>query len=181
PRWCRFMGVVRHRRPCGWHGSNMRVLSCSAHAPFTERGLSGSHVNRTKEIPMKTKTFALALAGGTLLAALPAAAIADDDDDRDGDVRRSGNYVVKKGQEIDGNLTVRNGNVVIRGEVDGNIRQIGRGSVVVAPSGSVDGNIVERGKGGISVRGDVDGNVTELHRGSVKILRSADIDGNVYE
>lgn len=129
---------------------------------------------------MKTKTFALALAGGTLLATLPAAAIADDDD-RNGDVRRSGNYVVKKGQEIDGNLTVRNGNVIIRGEVDGNVRQIGRGSVVVARSGSVDGNIVERGKGGVSVRGDVDGNITELHRGAVKIHRSADVDGNVRE
>ncbi len=127
---------------------------------------------------MKTTTIAMTLAGGVLVAALPAT-VAQADDDRD--VFRSGAYTVKRGQEIDGDLTVRGGTVTIYGSVDGNVRQIGKGSVVVKASGDVDGNIVESGKGSVNVRGEVDGNISERGRGHVKIFRSAEVDGNVAE
>lgn len=130
---------------------------------------------------MKTKPFALALAGGVVLAAVPAMAFADDDDAPRRNVSHTGNYTVKKNQEINGNLTVRNGNVVIRGEVEGTVRQIGRGSVTVAASGSVERHVIERGAGNVNVKGDVDGNVVETNKGHVRIYRSADIDGNVKE
>jgi len=127
---------------------------------------------------MKTTKIALVAAAGIGFACLPAAVMADDDD---GDVHRKGNYVVKKGRDIDGNLTVRGGTVVIHGSVDGNVRQIGKGSVIVSRSGSVDGNITESGRGNVTIRGDVDGNVTERHRGHLRVHRTADVDGNLYE
>ncbi|MFS0887173.1 hypothetical protein AB3M81_18425, partial [Aeromicrobium sp. 179-A 4D2 NHS] len=140
---------------------------------------------------MKTTPLALAVAGGVLLAGLPAMASADDDGPRR-DVNRTGNHTVKKGTEIngnvtvrngrlvingdvDGNVTLRNGSVVVRGDVDGNVRQFGRGSVVIAASGSVDGNVAEKGRGNVDVRGDVDGNVTELDHGHLRVLASAEI------
>ena len=57
---------------------------------------------------MKTTSYALTAAAGIVFACIPAAVFADDDDDdeRRGDVNRSGRYV-------DGNITVRNGTVVI--------------------------------------------------------------------
>lgn len=130
---------------------------------------------------MKTKTFALALTGGVMFAGIPAIAFAVDDDAPRRNVSHTGDYTVKKNQEINGNLTVRNGNVVIRGEVEGTVRQLGRGSVTVVASGSVERHVIERGAGNVNVRGDVDGNVVETGRGHARIHRSAEVDGNVKE
>lgn len=112
---------------------------------------------------------------GLLLVGLPTAAQADDD------VVRYGNYTVRAGTTIDGNLIVRNGTLTIYGTVDGNVGQSGSGSVHVMRSGEVDGNITEYGTGGVSVAGEVDGNIAERDSGDVIIDSTGDVDGNVGE
>lgn len=121
------------------------------------------------------RTLAATTAAGILLAAVPTAAHADDD------VYRTGNYTVRAGQTIDGDLTVRDGTVTIHGTVDGDVRQIGKGSVIVSRTGKVDGNITESGKGAVRIHGEVDGNVSENGKGHVFVYGTAEIDGDVTE
>jgi len=75
-----------------------------------------------------SRTLAIAATSGLLLTAVPLAAHAQD-------VSRTGSYTVARGQTISGDLTVRNGTVRIYGTVEGDVRQIGKGSVVVHRSG----------------------------------------------
>src|SRR5690606_8816572 len=120
------------------------------------------------------RTLALTAASGLLLASIPVAAQADT-------VERRGSYTVPRGTTIDDDLVVRGGTVTIHGTVEGNVRQIGKGSVIVGKSGEVDGNITESGAGSVKVRGDVDGNVSERGNGAVRVYRSGEVDGNVSE
>ncbi len=97
------------------------------------------------------------------------------------DMRRTGSYTVRAGQTVDDNLIVANGTLRIYGKVDGNVRQVGKGSVIVYSGGKVDGNIEEQSSGGVIVRkgGYVDGNIKET--GSGKVVIAGTVDGNVQE
>ncbi len=120
------------------------------------------------------RVLAASAASALALFAVPMTASADD-------VSVTGNYTVAAGTTIDGNLTVRNGFVHIRGKVDGNVRQIGPGRVRVFARGAVDGNINETGAGEVRVDGTVDGNVSERGLGSLFITRKGRVDGNALE
>ena len=138
-----------------------------------DRGESLAPTERTTAMKI-ARTLAIASVSGLLLAAVPVAAQADE-------IRRTGNYTVRAGQTIDDDLVVRGGTVRIYGTVEGNVRQIGKGSVIVHSSGKVDGNVSESGSGHVRVYGEVDGNVAEKGSGHVRVYRNGKVDGNVAE
>lgn len=123
------------------------------------------------------RTLAVTAAASLLLAAAPSAAQAD--------VTRTGDYTVEAGKVVRGDLTVRRGTVTILGTVTGDVRQKGKGSVVVGTGGEVEGTVKESGKGSISLeRGsEVGGGLEESGVGSIKIYGSVgtDPDGGYVE
>jgi hypothetical protein len=78
---------------------------------------------------------------GLLLSATPALA-----DDNNGDVLVLGGQheIVKKGQEVTGDLVVIGGTADVYGKVDGDAAAIG-GQIYIAPSGHVSGSLVNVG------------------------------------
>lgn len=96
-------------------------------------------------------------------------------------VDRTGDYTVRAGKTIKGDLTVRNGTVRILGTVEGYVNQIGSGSVFVGESGEVQGNLWESGKGSVKIHGTVGGKVEETGKGSVRIYSSGDVTDGVVE
>lgn len=66
-----------------------------------------------------------------LITGVPSAAMADDD------VNRKGNYTLSAGRTIDGNLTVR----------DGNVFEKSTGNLYVYRGAKVEGNTYESGSG----------------------------------
>ncbi len=98
---------------------------------------------------------------------------------------------------VKGNIRITDGSLTVLGCVEGNIEQLGAGSVIVAAgacakgdvqesgtgdvrvAGAVDGNVQESGVGDVVVAGSVKGNVTERDAGSLTV--SGRVDGNVEE
>jgi len=120
------------------------------------------------------RILATGLTAGILVAGFATGASADD-------VTRTGNYTVRAGQTIDGDLKVSSGTLTILGTVKGNVTQTGTGAVIVGSSGTVEGNLAESGSGGVSVSGTVEGNVSEKASGNAVIALGGHVDGNIAE
>jgi len=87
-----------------------------------------------------------------------------------------GPYEVPNGTVHDGTLTVKGGTVVVRGTVTGDVVQTGPGDLIVAATGRVEGDALEKGDGLLRVDGTVLGNVEQ--RGDGGIVVNGLVEGN---
>ena len=108
--------------------------------------------------------LAVAFAGLGVWQAAPAIAA-----DIEGDQFYDVNTVIAAGDTVKGNVLIVDATLYVLGTVEGNILQLGRGGVVV-DGGLVTGNIEETGTGGVEVKseGIVEGNIDET-TGRVRI------------
>ena len=132
------------------------------------------------------KTLGLLLAVALVLTAVMAAPAAADTKytcpvgDFDGDLELSAGPVCNIGSDISGNVTSDGRRIVIApgGSVDGNVEVNGRSIEI---RGTVGGNVTQLGPGGVLVRGSVDGNAVEYGSGDLRLRGTAAIKGNVGE
>ena len=143
-------------------------------------GREGRHPMR-KLIPVLVALLVVALAAPIGAADIP------------GDQVYFGDTEINLGDTVSGNVTVIRGDLVVRGAIEGNVYQFGRGFVHV-DGGTVNGSVYERGRGTIQVFNfsRVTGDVVE--RGNnvalplplwdaigVNVTTGGVVEGNVYE
>lgn len=80
---------------------------------------------------------------------------------------------------VGGNIRIKDGTLVVRGTVEGNVIERGSGNVEVKPGGRILGNVIESGDGRVGARGYIAGNVIE--RGGGGVLVEGTVGGNVLE
>lgn len=155
--------------------------------------------NKEEDTKMR-KTIGLSATLTLALAALAAAPVSAHtlivDEDVDGNVRHKGDTVIEKGVTVSGNVTVKNGDLDVKGTVEGKITQKGDGDVVidsdpgdgtnkvcVAPYAVVEGDISEKGDGIVHVLdcSTVEGRIKESGDGDVVVARESVLKGDLSE
>ena len=98
-----------------------------------------------------------------------------------------GDTTIEEGETVSGRLVVIRGDLVVRGTVEGNVYQLGRGFVHI-DGGHVFGDVYEWGRGTLQVFGGgvVEGDVVERGNNGtdaigVDVARGGVVRGNVYE
>ncbi len=98
-----------------------------------------------------------------------------------------GDTTIDVGDVVSGNVIVLRGDLVVRGTIDGNVRQLGRGFVHV-DGGTVTGSIYEWGRGTVQVfnHGTVAGDIVERGNNGrdaigVDVTTGGVVKGNIYE
>lgn len=126
------------------------------------------------------KLFGLSISVALGLAAFAAAPIAARD--FEGDRYFTGNKTVASGDTYKDDVTVKNGTLTIYGEIEGDVKQVGFGNVVVR-GGEIKGNVTEKNGGAVKVLadGEIYGHVYESGKGGVIVRGGSEVQGSVFE
>ncbi len=128
------------------------------------------------------RTLTVVAVASMLIAMMgvPAAAF-----DYEGDQFFVGDMTIAAGDTVKGNVTIKNGTLLVYGIVEGDVLQKGKGDVEVLAGGLVMGSIDERGPGRVYLEfdegGTVEGSIYERGRGSVEVYTNSLVKGDIVE
>jgi len=83
---------------------------------------------------------------------------------------------------VDGRISIENGALTVIGTVNGSVRQIGDGGILIRAQGVVTGNVTEENSGAVRVEGGaVSGDITESGKGAVLVESGSRVEGSIAE